>query len=92
VSRLGADIKMLAACETAAEATALAGAGQAIMDRIAHFKIPIVAAINGACMGGGLEVALACHQRVASSGPKTVLALPEVRAPRRAHARRVARA
>jgi len=37
-----------------------------------------VAAINGACLGGGLEVALACHYRIATDHPKTVLGLPEV--------------
>ena len=47
------------------------------MDRIEGSKIPIVAAIHGGCLGGGLEVALACHARVASSSPKTVLAVPE---------------
>jgi len=74
----GADIKMLAACTTAEEAEGLAKGGQAIMDRIAGSKTPIVAAIHGACLGGGLEVALACHQRVATSHAKTQLAVPEV--------------
>jgi hypothetical protein len=49
------------------------------MDRIAAFPKPVVAAIHGNCLGGGLEVALACHYRVASSSPKTTLALPEVK-------------
>lgn len=39
---------------------------------------PKVAAINGNCLGGGLEFALACHYRIASSSPKTGIALPEV--------------
>ena len=51
--------------------------GHKMMDRIEGSKIPIVAAIHGSCLGGGLEVALACHARVASSSPKTVLGLPE---------------
>ena len=41
-------------------------------------KKPIVAAIAGSCMGGGLEVALGCHYRVALDDPKTKLSLPEV--------------
>ena len=40
--------------------------------------MPVVAAIHGACLGGGLEMALACHYRVATDDPKTVLGLPEV--------------
>ena len=39
---------------------------------------PIVAAINGTCLGGGLELALACHYRIATESPKTQLGLPEV--------------
>src|SRR5258705_4945818 len=41
-------------------------------------RVPVVAAIHGACLGGGLETALACRYRVASEHAKTVLALPEV--------------
>ena len=48
------------------------------MNRIASLKIPVVAAIDGDCLGGGLELALACHARVATNSPKTKLALPEV--------------
>ena len=47
------------ACKTAAELTELSHNGQKIMDRLAKCKTPLVAAINGPCMGGGLEVALA---------------------------------
>src|SRR5699024_12262620 len=38
----------------------------------------VIAAIHGACLGGGLELALACHGRVCTDDPKTVLGLPEV--------------
>lgn len=74
----GADIHMLKACKTAAEATELSKAGQRFFDRLENFKIPIVAAMDGACLGGGLELALACHGRVCTDHPKTVLGLPEV--------------
>ncbi len=74
----GADIHMLQACRSAAEATELSKAGQRFFDRLEHCKVPIVAAIDGACLGGGLELALACHGRVCTDQPKTALGLPEV--------------
>ncbi|MFP5354693.1 MAG: 3-hydroxyacyl-CoA dehydrogenase NAD-binding domain-containing protein, partial [Gemmatimonadota bacterium] len=52
--------------------------GHAMLDRLEGLRVPVVAAIHGACMGGGLEAALACAYRVVSDHPKTVLALPEV--------------
>lgn len=74
----GADIAELRACATEAEMKAMSSAGQSFMNRLAGSKKPFVAAIDGSCMGGGLEVALACHYRVASTSKKTKLALPEV--------------
>ena len=74
----GADINMLAACKDAAEATQLSRTGQAFFDRIANFKKPVIAAIDGACLGGGLELALACHGRVCTDNSQTRLGLPEV--------------
>ncbi|MCB9620688.1 MAG: fatty acid oxidation complex subunit alpha FadJ [Sandaracinus sp.] len=73
----GANIDMLDACKSAADAEKLSRDGQRAMDRIADFPKPVVAAIHGACLGGGLEVALACHARVASDSTKTKLGLPE---------------
>lgn len=81
----GADINMLKACQTAAEATELSRAGQRFFDRLENFKAPVVAAIDGACLGGGLELALACHGRVCTDNPKTALGLPEVMQIGRAH-------
>ncbi|KAB8312289.1 fatty acid oxidation complex subunit alpha FadJ [Erwinia endophytica] len=75
----GADIAMIDACASAQEAEELACQGQQVMSEIAALSVPVVAAIHGACLGGGLELALACHQRVCSLDDKTRLGLPEVR-------------
>lgn len=74
----GADIEELASISSAADAEALSRSGQRMLDRLAALHKPVVAAIHGACLGGGLEVALACHWRVLSDHPKSVCALPEV--------------
>jgi len=74
----GADIKLLRAVERAEQASELARTGQAALSRLVDFRVPVIAAIHGACLGGGLEVALACSARVATTDPKTKLGLPEV--------------
>lgn len=74
----GADIKMLERCKTAAEATALSKACQDLLFKVEKSPKPVVAAIQGSCLGGGLEVAMACHYRIAVDGMKTGLGLPEV--------------
>jgi len=75
----GADIEEFVALQTVEEATELSRGGQRFLDAIAAFPKPFVVAIHGACVGGGIELALACHYRIATDHPKTVLALPEVR-------------
>ncbi|WCE28940.1 fatty acid oxidation complex subunit alpha FadJ [Vibrio sp. SCSIO 43137] len=74
----GADVKMLDACQSAEEAEALAAKGQQVFNRISALKFPVVSAIHGVCLGGGLEFALACDYRVCSDDDKTRLGLPEV--------------
>lgn len=74
----GADIRMLDACQTAQDASNIARFGQEVFDRIASLKITSVAAIHGPCLGGGMELALACDYRVVSDDDKTKLGLPEV--------------
>ena len=74
----GADISMLAACESAQDATTIAKGGQDMFQRIEDMPVTFVAAIHGPALGGGLELALACHYRVCSDDAKTQLGLPEV--------------
>lgn len=74
----GADINMIGRCQSAQEAESLARQGQQVMAEIQSLTIPVVAAIHGACLGGGLELALACHARICSDDGRTVLGLPEV--------------
>lgn len=73
----GADLDVVVRM-TAAEAEAISRGAHEWLDRVEESRKPFVAAIHGAALGGGLEVALACRYRVASDHPKTVLALPEV--------------
>ncbi|MGN0003730.1 MAG: enoyl-CoA hydratase-related protein [Sphingobacterium composti] len=72
----GADIKEFLSLNSA-EASELSRSGQQnVMNKIQHFPKPIIAAINGFALGGGLELALACHIRVAVESAK--MGLPEV--------------
>jgi len=74
----GADIEEFVTLTSAAEAERLSADGQDLLERVARFPKPIAVGIHGACLGGGLEFALACRYRVASDHPKTQLGLPEV--------------
>ena len=74
----GADIEEFVALKTRDEALALVRGGQAMINRVADFQKPVVAAIHGACLGGGLELTLACTYRIATDHAKTSLGLPEV--------------
>ncbi|MBX7099824.1 MAG: enoyl-CoA hydratase/isomerase family protein, partial [Myxococcaceae bacterium] len=74
----GAKIDFVTAIKTAAEASRISREAQASFDRLEAFPKPVLAAINGACLGGGLEWALACDYRLATDSPKTSLGLPEV--------------
>ncbi len=74
----GADLDEILGMTLPTQAAAFSREGHALLDRIAQSAKPFVAAIHGPALGGGLEVALACHYRLASDDPRTVLALPEV--------------
>jgi 3-hydroxyacyl-CoA dehydrogenase/enoyl-CoA hydratase/3-hydroxybutyryl-CoA epimerase len=74
----GADVRMLDACNSASEAQALAEQGQQMFQQLSDLPYPVIAAIHGPCLGGGLELALACDYRVCTNSDKTRLGLPEV--------------
>lgn len=75
---VGADVDLLAEATESSEAAALSRTGQKMMDRIEGLPFPTVAAIEGSCLGGGLELALACDYRVAADTEHTRLGVPEV--------------
>jgi 3-hydroxyacyl-CoA dehydrogenase/enoyl-CoA hydratase/3-hydroxybutyryl-CoA epimerase len=73
----GADLKTLLQQAQTGDLRAFIAEGQRILNRLAELEIPTVAAIHGACAGGGYEVTLACDYRVASDDPATRIGLPE---------------
>src|SRR5881392_3463307 len=73
----GADLKTLLKQAQTGELRDFIAQGQRVFNRIAALKIPSVAAIHGACAGGGYEITLACDWRVASNDPATRIGLPE---------------
>jgi len=75
----GADIEMFKMRETADELSELSWTGHEILLRVEKFKKPIVVGIHGSCMGGGTELALACHYRIVSDHNSTKIGLPEVK-------------
>src|ERR1700741_430221 len=73
----GADLKTLLRQAPTGEMRGFIAEGQRVFNRLAALKIPTVAAIHGACAGGGYELTLACDWRVASNDPSTRIGLPE---------------
>ncbi|OVE74136.1 hypothetical protein BVX94_01445 [bacterium B17] len=74
----GADIKELEVITDKEEGKGKAQKGQAVFNMLSELPFPTVAVINGACLGGGLECAMACTYRVVTDSPKTKLGCPEV--------------
>jgi 3-hydroxyacyl-CoA dehydrogenase/enoyl-CoA hydratase/3-hydroxybutyryl-CoA epimerase len=74
----GADIEQFLEFKTELDAENASKFGQRLLNLLEKSRVPVVAAIHGACLGGGLELALACRWRICSDHPKTILALPEV--------------
>jgi len=74
---IGADINRVQEVVTAEEGEDLTGRAQGIINMIEESPIPVIAAINGMCLGGGMELAMACHIRIA--GDEVKMGLPEIR-------------
>ncbi|MCM3387542.1 enoyl-CoA hydratase [Ureibacillus chungkukjangi] len=72
----GADIKEFTEVSSGEEFSKLASSGQKVFERLETFSKPVIAAIHGAALGGGLELAMACHIRYVSEDAK--LGLPEL--------------
>lgn len=75
----GADIEEIKAMKKAEDYRVAVGKAHEIFNFIEDMKFPVIAAINGACMGGGCELALACDYRIATDEPSTKIGLPEVK-------------
>lgn len=76
----GGDLKEMLQCQPGGEQTFfdMVEDIKSVMRRLEHLPVPIVAAINGSALGGGLELCLACNYRIASNKQSTLIGLPEV--------------
>lgn len=74
----GADVSQFTEIQTVDEAYNLIRQGQHVCDKLAAVKKPTIAMIDGFCLGGGLELALACRYRIAADNSHTRIGLPEV--------------
>lgn len=66
----GADIKEIAKINSKDQAVELARKGQAVFNKIENLEKPVICAVNAICLGGGMELAMACHMRIASDKAK----------------------
>lgn len=74
----GADVNEIVAIDSPDQAMRLLEDGQALFQQIESLKVPTVAAIHGPCLGGGLELCLACDYRIARDDGATKIGLPEI--------------
>ena len=75
----GADIKEFEQLDTVEKVREVTKTGTDLFQRIEDLNLPVVVAINGFCLGGGLEMAMACHYRIATRSEGTRIGLPEVK-------------
>ena len=76
---VGADIREFENFETEAQVIESLGPVNAMLDRIERLAVPVVAAVHGVCVGGGLELILACHYRIGTRDDSTRVGFPEVK-------------
>ena len=76
---MGADIKEFTTIDSVERAEEVVRLGQQLMDKVEGLACPSVAVINGFCLGGGLELAMACDYRIVLEGTSKILGLPEVK-------------
>jgi 3-hydroxyacyl-CoA dehydrogenase/enoyl-CoA hydratase/3-hydroxybutyryl-CoA epimerase len=74
----GADVKQLQSLRTPDEAATISEVGQLLFDRVESLPMPSLAVIQGPCLGGGLEFAMACTHRIACDNAHTRIGLPEI--------------
>ena len=76
---VGADIREFEQLDSEAKVIEAVSTVNAMLDRVEALKVPVICAIHGNCLGGGLELALACHYRVATRDDTTRIGFPEVK-------------
>jgi 3-hydroxyacyl-CoA dehydrogenase / enoyl-CoA hydratase / 3-hydroxybutyryl-CoA epimerase len=76
---VGADLKRIAMIESDADIKAFLERGQRVYDRLSRLPMPTVAVIEAACLGGGLELAMACRYRFVADTPRIQLGMPETK-------------
>jgi 3-hydroxyacyl-CoA dehydrogenase/enoyl-CoA hydratase/3-hydroxybutyryl-CoA epimerase len=75
----GADVEEIGRLSTEKEAEEKSRYGQSIFGRLEALQFPVAAAVRGTCLGGGTELALACHAIILGDDPRSEIGLPEVR-------------
>lgn len=76
---VGADIREFERLDTEEKVIEAVTTVNAMLDRLEALKVPVVCAVHGNCLGGGLELALACHYRIATRDDSTRVGFPEVK-------------